>query len=97
MTPCHHCGRELALTPPIPRTESCPHCHSDLKCCLSCRFYDAAAGNQCIEPHADPVTEKAKANFCEFFELRTGPGRPGAPGADRDRARAAFDALFGKS
>ena len=84
----------------LQRTDGCPGCHSDLKVCLNCRFFDPAFNNQCREPQAEWQNEKAKANFCEFFEFRevsplTQPGLGGAQSSET-RARAAFDALFGK-
>jgi hypothetical protein len=100
MRVCHHCGRELQLLSGVQRTDSCPFCYSDLKCCLNCRFHDPGANNQCREPQAEWQPEKAKANFCEFFDFRSvsAIGRPGMGGAqsDKDRARSAFDSLFKK-
>jgi len=98
---CHHCGRELQVfTPKVERTAGCPYCHSDLKCCLNCRLHDPGANNQCREPQAEWQAEKDKANFCEFFEFReiSMLSQPGASGAQsgETKARAAFDALFGK-
>ena len=100
MKVCHHCGREVMLLSGIQRTDSCAYCRSDLKCCLNCRFFDPGANNQCREPQAEWCPEKAKANFCEFFEFRevSALGRPGMGGAqsDKERAKAAFDSLFKK-
>jgi hypothetical protein len=97
---CHHCGREVTSLSAVQRTDSCTSCHSDLKCCLNCRFFDPGANNQCREPQAEWQTEKAKANFCEYFEYRetSSVGRPGQGGAlsDRASARARFDSLFKK-
>jgi hypothetical protein len=97
---CHRCGSELRLASAIARTDSCPHCHSDLKCCLNCRLHDPGANNQCREPQAEWQTDKEKANFCEFFEFRetSALGQPGMGGGESgpDRARSAFDALFRK-
>jgi hypothetical protein len=97
---CHHCGRELSLVTKIGRTDGCPFCHSDLKVCLNCRLHDPGANNQCLEPQAEWVTDKDKANFCEFFEFRvTSPlSKPGAGGAqsETNRARSAFDSLFSR-
>ena len=96
MRVCHHCGRELQIfSAKVERTAGCPYCHSDLKCCLNCRLHDPGANNQCREPQAEE-----KANFCEFFEFRevsplTLPGLGGEQSSET-RARAAFDALFGK-
>jgi hypothetical protein len=98
---CHRCGSELKIGSAVARTDSCPHCHSDLKCCLNCRLHDPGANNQCLEPQAEWQTEKEKANFCEFFEFRetSSLSQPGMGGAvsSSDRARDAFDALFKKS
>jgi hypothetical protein len=97
---CHHCGREIQLLSGLQRTDPCPYCRSDLKCCLNCRFFDPAVNNQCREPQAEWTPEKEKANFCEFFELGevSASGRPGMGGtqSDQDSARAAFDSLFKK-
>ena len=98
MKVCHHCERELQVAARIPRTDGCPYCHSDLKCCLNCRLHDRGANNQCREPQAEWVTDKDKANFCEFFEFRERSplASLGDAGADPARARVAFDSLFSK-
>jgi hypothetical protein len=100
MKTCHHCSREVRLTSALQRTDSCPYCLSDLKVCLNCRFFDPSAPNQCREPLVEPVPDKSKANFCEFFEWLevSALGRPGLGGSqsEEDRARAAFDSLFKK-
>ena len=95
---CHRCGTELKLHSPPARTDGCPSCYSDLKCCLNCRLHDPGANNQCLEPQAEWQTEKEKANFCEFFEFRetSSLSSPGM-GGRADDARAALDALFKKS
>jgi hypothetical protein len=99
MKSCHRCGAELQLPSAIARTDSCSHCQSDLKCCLNCRLHDPGANNQCREPQAEWQTDKEKSNFCEFFEFRETStlGQPGMGGSESgpDRARSAFDALFG--
>ena len=100
MKACHHCRRELSPASAIGRTDSCPHCFSDLKCCLNCRFHDPGMNNQCREPQAEWQTDKAIGNFCEFFDFRetsaAGASRFGGAG-DRSSTRSAFDALFKKS
>lgn len=100
MKVCHRCGREVNLASGLQRTDGCPVCLSDLKCCLNCRFFDPSAANQCREPQVDPVLEKDRANFCELFQYRessplTSPGMGGAH-SDKDRAKAAFESLFKK-
>jgi hypothetical protein len=90
---CHHCGHDVHLEAAIQRTDSCPSCYSDLKCCLNCTFHDPGRNNQCAEPAAEWVPDKSKANFCEFFALRRAAG---APAAAKGSARSAFDSLFKK-
>ena len=49
---------------------------------------------ECRESIAEPVAQKDRSNFCEYFKLRqTGPG----PAADdrAERARDAAERLFG--
>ena len=69
---CHGCKRELTFTTAISRREVCPFCRADLHCCYNCAFYDPKASRACREPIAEPVKDKHKANFCDFFTfLRT--------------------------
>lgn len=53
----------------ISRSDSCPHCMADIRCCKNCIFYDPKAYNECRESMADRITEKEKANFCDFFKI----------------------------
>lgn len=100
---CIRCGTPLDVAPPVPRDAECPHCGLDVRCCLQCRHYDAAFNNQCRETEADPVADKDRRNFCEFFELATrraaggaAPRTAGTAGVSREAAaRAKLDALFG--
>ena len=97
MKVCHRCGRELKIEGRPPRTDGCPSCASDLKCCLNCRFFDPGANNQCREPQAEWCPEKEKANFCEYFEFREVSAVGHAGGArPTERARDAFENLFKK-
>lgn len=98
MNLCHHCGRELRLPGPPARTDSCPYCYSDVKVCLNCSYFDPSLNNQCREPQAEWQTDKAKANFCEFFEIRHVADLTGGGGAQAKarNARDAFDQLFKK-
>ena len=47
--------------------DECPACSRDLHICLNCEFYDANAYRQCRESIREPVQDKEKANFCDFF------------------------------
>lgn len=101
---CQTCGTPVPLDEPIPRDSECAKCRTDLRCCRNCRHWDERYNNQCTEPQADPVQDKTRRNFCEFFYFSraafAGPGGPATgPGASRDRAaeaRAKLEALFKK-
>jgi len=71
---CFHCRKELDLSARPGRGDSCPHCGSDIKACLNCRFYDVTSYNECWEPSAGRVVDKDTANFCEFFDLGDASG-----------------------
>lgn len=90
---CWSCGAENETPDPIPRDSECRECRRDLRCCMACRFYDTAYNNSCREPDADPVTDKDRRNFCEFFSY--GPTGKAAAPPRADDARKRLDALFG--
>ena len=75
--------------------EVCPHCLSDVHCCLNCTFYDKTAHNQCKEPQAEWVPHKDKANFCDFFTLRQAQD-PANRAQEAAEARQQLDKLFKK-
>jgi hypothetical protein len=93
---CHFCGTSLEVSEPIPRDAECPSCRNDVRCCRNCRHYDERYNNSCTETQADPVPEKHRRNFCEFFYFSREPfaGNAGAGKRESD-ARAKLDALFG--
>lgn len=53
----------------VSRSDSCPKCMADIRCCKNCQFYDVKAYNECREPQADRVADKEKANFCDYFKI----------------------------
>ncbi len=70
MKRCFYCGNRLKISEKPTRDETCPFCDTDLKTCMNCEFYDPSRNNQCSEPMAEPVREKDRANFCEYFVFR---------------------------
>jgi hypothetical protein len=94
---CHQCGGEITVGRIVYRNDECPHCSSDVHCCLNCSNYEPAASNRCREPNAEWVSDRERANFCDFFipnKLTTSDrGRTASPKED---ARKAFDSLFKK-
>ena len=94
---CHFCGAQVPFDEPIGRSLSCGACGRDLRCCVNCRHYDTRYNNACTETQADPVEDKARANFCEFFYFSRAPFAAGARPVDRAaEARARLESLFRK-
>lgn len=83
----------LEIKPPVGRREGCPHCGSDLHCCLNCAFREKEAYNECREPQAERVMEKGRSNFCDFFIFRDAEmgGKGEKAGGS---ARAKIESLF---
>ena len=70
MKHCFQCGNRLKIGEKPSRGDTCPFCDADLKTCLNCEFYDPSQSNSCAEPMADPVQDKERSNFCEYFLFR---------------------------
>ena len=93
---CRHCGTPVPLDEPLPRDLVCEGCNRDLRACVHCRHYDLHYNNSCRETMADPVVEKDRRNFCEYFSFSRTPFAGKAPTRDRAaEARSKLDALFG--
>ncbi|MEW5815455.1 MAG: hypothetical protein AB1798_08705 [Spirochaetota bacterium] len=66
-----------------------------MKICLNCKFYEPGAYWDCRETIQEPVWDKERANFCEYFYLAT--EARGAVDKDREKskkARSQFEKLF---
>lgn len=93
---CHHCGSPVRFDEPLGRDRTCDACGGDLRCCINCRHHDPRYHNQCMEPMADPVEDRARRNFCEYFSYaRTGFAPDAARGGREAAARAKLESLFG--
>ena len=92
---CHNCGAPVAVDEPMPRDRECENCRTDLRSCLNCRHYDTAYNNSCRETEADPVPDKKRRNFCEFFSFSREPFKVGAGSTRADDARKKLEAMFG--
>ncbi len=84
---CWHCGADLTRAD-YGRETNCLGCGKPTRCCRNCRFYQRGRPNDCVEPMAESVSNKERANFCGFFDPWTTP--TGAAG----QARQAADDLF---
>jgi hypothetical protein len=90
---CWKCGN--SLTPfDYSRQDSCKRCGLDTRVCLNCEHHDRSVSNACREDRADPVPEKERANFCEYFRPKAGGS--GSESSSRDAMRKAAEALFKK-
>lgn len=87
---CHRCGWVWPYREAPGRNDTCPQCRADLRVCLNCARYDERAAQQCREPRAEPVADKDRANFCEWFVFAE---RVYTPRGEPDRTAAAREAL----
>ena len=90
---CSFCQTAIEVGDLIGRTDVCPKCDHNLHSCMQCRFYDENAHHQCREPQAEWVSNKEKANFCDYFEL----GREKVEPKPKNDARSKLEALFKKT
>lgn len=92
---CHRCGAPLAPDRPS-RRDACAACGADVRACLNCGFHAPGMHGDCREPAAERVTDKERANFCEFFAFAQG-NAPQNGGKGGHGARDALEALFRRS
>ncbi len=60
--------------------------------CRNCAHHDPSAYNECRESSAERVSERERANRCDYFRPGSAPGVTG-PGSD---PAADLEALFKK-
>ena len=91
---CHACGREfeLAAGERVGFRDECEACGADLHACRGCAHHDPSAYNECHEPNAERVSDRERANRCDYFSPASGAASAGATTAPR----ASLDALFKK-
>lgn len=89
---CWKCGANLKAVPlPYGRRAECPACHAELHACRMCRHYAPGKAKQCMEPMAEDVKDKTRANFCDWFQPGSGKPAQAAP----ESGRSALEDLFG--
>lgn len=110
MIRCWSCGKVTGVIGRPARSDQCPHCKADLRCCRQCGFYAPDAASQCRETRAEVPVEKERSNFCDFYKAAESPvggaSNAAAPsitapaaGVARspvEEARTALDNLFKK-
>ena len=95
---CWYCGSPVTEPDPIGRGARCAVCGKDLRSCRDCRFYLSGARGDCSETNAEPVADKDRGNFCDWFSINP-KYRSETAGHKKDMekagaAKAAFDNLF---
>lgn len=89
---CHSCRNELVFEVKMQRTDTCPHCGTDLHCCMNCEYWDPGYRNQCRENIAEYVSDRARANHCTHLRLKSGERDK----SEKDAALSRLESLFGK-
>ncbi len=89
---CFFCGGKIEVLDRVGFRDECPACGRAAHACRNCGFHDPAYNNQCREPMAEQVTDKERANFCEYFTPAEKSGAVSKPA----NPRKALDDLFRK-
>ena len=90
---CAFCGKKTNIVDKVGRSDTCPHCGRDLRCCKQCNYYQQNAYNECLEVMAERVVDKERANFCDYYMPKNSSQRK----VNRTQnARDALEALFKK-
>ena len=89
---CYECSVKCTSESKFGFRDECDSCGADIHCCLNCEFYETSSYNQCRETSADSITDKEKANFCDFFQPGSGQGA----GNKKEGLLNAAEALFKK-
>ncbi|GAB4369143.1 MAG: hypothetical protein Kow009_05820 [Spirochaetales bacterium] len=97
---CHFCGTRIEDNTPIYRSSLCPTCGKELRICLNCRFYSPGSHWDCRETIQEPVFDKERANFCDYFKPASAdkPSKTHDPQDQRkgkdSNGRERFNSLF---
>jgi hypothetical protein len=98
---CWKCGASIAdLSLPLRRVDECRRCSAPLHACKLCEFYEITVAKQCREPIAELVREKDRANYCDYFQPRSGAysdQNQTAAQAAKDQLAALFGGTGSKS
>ena len=93
MIRCSFCDKQMEVNGTVIRSDTCPHCGRDLRCCVQCKFYDPGSYNECKEVSAERVVDKERANFCDYFIIKG--ARENVSGKEA-MAKQALENLFKK-
>ncbi|MBA7472141.1 hypothetical protein ES707_07462 [subsurface metagenome] len=91
---CYFCGNPLEEQLDVFRSTLCPSCKKGLRICRNCRFYSPGAHWDCRESISEPVYEKERSNFCDFFKFVESVQEKPLEKEQGNKARQGFDNLF---
>ncbi|RME16773.1 MAG: hypothetical protein D6797_03815 [Bdellovibrio sp.] len=91
---CFSCGHVMFFEH-ISRRDECEKCGADIRVCKNCQFYDPTAYNECREPQAEPIQDKERSHFCDYFEPASNQ-RGAQASSSKEELLAAAEALFKK-
>lgn len=95
MARCYHCKTHFSKDFSVGRSTICPSCRRDVRVCKNCEFYSPGSQWDCRESIGEPVLDKERGNFCDYFSLNPAEGESGsAGGQNQEEARMRFNALF---
>lgn len=89
---CWKCGNIIDNNIQVFRDTTCSFCSADLHVCKNCKYYDEGSHYDCHETIEEPVFDKEKANFCDYFSIKT--TFKSATNNKKESAKLAFDNLF---
>ena len=91
---CWKCGAAWEGASQPGRSDVCPRCGFDLRCCKNCEFHDPRYHNECRIPDTELIKDRERSNFCDQFKFAPlGVARKKAEAGDDPRKR--LDRLFG--
>ena len=94
---CWSCGKPTGIVGRVMRSDQCPSCDADLKCCRGCRHFDPSRNRQCKENIDSYVADKEKNNLCDYFQMRDATKIGGGVSHQvnaKDAKKKNFDDLF---
>lgn len=95
MKRCYHCNYEFDFHFKAFRNSLCPSCSRDVKVCKNCEFYSPEKQHGCSESVQETITDKERANFCDFFRFNDNSAATSDKKEDTaSKAKDKFDSLF---
>ena len=92
---CFACNASVEIAPGdrIGFRDECG-CGTDLHVCRNCAHHDPSAYNECRESNAERVSQRDRANRCDYFT--PGAQQGGGVADEQTAARSKLDGLFKK-